>query len=107
MRNWIQKTVAMATLAAVLGSPLAARAVTYDDSFDECSYPIGFDLVVMRPLSLATILTGTVLFIPMGAVAGLTVPKEIDRVYDMMIGSPWRFTFHRQLGECNSIDGTF
>lgn len=107
MRNWIQKAIVVATLAALLGTPLAASAVTYDDSFDECSYPISFDLAVMRPLSLATILTGTVLFVPMGTIAAITVPREIGTVYDMMIGSPWRFTFHRQLGECNSIDPSF
>ena len=107
MRNWIQKTAVAAALCAALSTPLAASAVTYDDSFDECSYPISFDLAVMRPLSIATIVAGTILFIPMGTIAGITVPREVDRVYDMMIGSPWRFTFHRQLGECNSIDATF
>jgi len=82
----------------------SAHAVTYEDSFDQCNYPKGFDLLVMRPLSLGTTAIGAILFLPLAPLAFMTVPDEIDSVYDGMIGAPARFTFSRALGECTGVD---
>jgi len=91
-------------LAVALLIPGSAGAVTYEDSFDQCNYPKGFDLLIMRPISLGTVVIGTVLFIPMAPLAFLTVPDEVDSVYDGLIGAPARFTFNRALGECTGVD---
>jgi hypothetical protein len=80
-----------------------ARAVTYEDSFEQCNYPKTFDLLILRPISLLTIVAGSVLFVPLAPMALLTVPGEMGTVYDNLVGAPTRFTFDRKLGECNSM----
>jgi hypothetical protein len=93
------------TMAAVLGLAAApARAVTYEDSFEQCNYPKTFDLMIMRPISLLTVVGGGLLFLPLAPLALLTVPREVGSVWESMVVSPARFTFDRQLGECTSID---
>jgi len=95
------------SLTLALGAPLAAQAVTYEDSFADCSYPKTFDLMVMRPISLGTIAFGTVLFVPLAPLALITVPEEIGTVYNNLIGAPARFTFNRPLGACTGVDVAF
>jgi hypothetical protein len=90
----------------VLVLSLAARpagAVTYEDSFEQCNYPKTFDLLIMRPISLLTIVMGAVLYVPLAPLALLTVPGEIGTVGDNLVGAPARFTFDRKLGECTSV----
>jgi hypothetical protein len=91
-------------VAISLVLPLPAAAVTYEDSFSECNYPKTFDLMVMRPISLATIGLGWVLFVPLAPLALVTVPDEVGTVYNNLIGTPTRFTFRRKLGECTGVD---
>lgn len=102
MRKLAGSLVLMFGLA--LGAPLAAQAVTYEDSFADCSYPKTFDLMIMRPLSIGTIALGTVLFVPLAPIAFITVPDEIGTVYNNLIGAPARFTFNRPLGACTGVD---
>jgi len=91
-------------LVLALCVPGAAHAVTYEDSFDQCNYPKGFDLMIMRPISLGTVALGALFFIPLAPLAFITVPTEIGTVYDGLIGAPARFTFNRGLGECTGVD---
>jgi hypothetical protein len=91
-------------LIGLLGAPLPAAAVAYEDSFSNCNYPKTFDLAVMRPISFTTLLVSSVLFVPLGALALLTVPEDVGSVYNAMIGAPAAFTFNRRLGECQAIE---
>jgi len=100
----IRACAAVGLLGLSLLVPGSASAVTYEDSFDQCNYPKGFDLLIMRPLSLGTVAIGAFLFVPIAPLAFLTVPDEIDSVYDGLVGSPARFTFGRALGECTGVD---
>ena len=100
----IGRRVAASVLALALTVPFTAGAVTYEDSFDQCNYPKGFDLVVMRPISFGTLALGALVFIPLAPLAFLTVPDEIGSVYAGLIGAPARFTFDRKLGECTGVD---
>lgn len=100
----ISACVVTVGLALALCMPGSAGAVTYEDSFDQCNYPKGFDLMVMRPISLGTVAIGTLFFIPMLPLAFITVPDEIGTVYDGLVGAPARFTFNRALGECSGVD---
>ncbi len=97
--SWV---VALGVLTVSLAAG-PARAITYEDSFEQCNYPKSFDLMVMRPVSLLTIAVGGLLFLPLAPVALLTVPGEMGTVYENLIGAPVRFTFDRQLGECTSV----
>jgi hypothetical protein len=90
---------------AICAAP--AHAVTYEDSFEECNYPKTFDLVVMRPISMVTMVAGTALFIPLAPLSLITVGSETATVFDNLVAAPARFTFQRGLGQCNSIDLTY
>lgn len=99
------RTAMWALCAALVAGAAPAGAVTYEDSFDQCNYPKGFDLVVMRPISFGTMILGAVLFVvPAAPIAALAAPKEIGDVWDFMVGESARFTFKRQLGECTGVD---
>jgi hypothetical protein len=101
----MRKKLLVWLVAAAVGLAASqARAVTYEDSFEQCNYPKTFDLMIMRPISLLTIVGGTLLFLPLAPIALLTVPLEVGTVWDNMVASPVRFTFDRRLGECTSVD---
>lgn len=104
MRKMARNLVIGFALVGLLGAPLPAAAVAYEDSFSNCNYPKTFDLMVMRPISLSTLALGTALFVPFGTLALLTVPEDVGSVYNTMIAAPAAFTFDRRLGECQAIE---
>ncbi len=106
MRKTAQTFLMALGLIGCLAMPLSASAVTYEDSFTNCDYPKTFDLIVMRPVSFLTLGLGSILFVPVGTLAALTVPEDFPYVYDTFVGKPARFTFRRPLGECQAIDTT-
>ncbi len=87
-------------LAAVLALPVQVQAISYEDDLEDCSYPMMFDLVIMRPISLGTLVLGTVLLVPLTPWTAVTSPGRLDDVFDALVGRPARFTFGRPLGEC-------
>jgi hypothetical protein len=93
-------------LGIAFGAPLA-QAVTYEDSFADCSYPKGFDLMIMRPLSLGTTVMGSALFVILTPITVITAPREFGAVSEILIRAPGRFTFRRPLGACTSVDVTY
>ena len=40
----------------------------------------------------------------LGLVGFATVPWDSGKVFDNLVGKPTRFTFRRDLGECQAID---
>ncbi len=103
MRNQARSFLTTLALVAALALPFQASAVTYEDSFENCSYPKMTDLVLVRPVGLGSALIGTGLFVPMGLLGLLTVPGEIGTIWDSMVAKPWAFVMNRPLGECNSV----
>ena len=103
MRNFARSFVAALILAASAALPMQARAVTFEDSFENCSYPKMTDLLLVRPVGLAGALLGTGLFVPMGLLGLLTVPSEIGTIFGSMVAEPWAFVMNRPLGECSSV----
>lgn len=101
MRRIARNLLAMLTLAACLGAPVGARAVGYEDSLDDCDYPQTFDLLVMRPVGMTTVVIGAALFVPLFPIALVTVGDQLPEVAHNLVGAPWSFTFERRLGECN------
>jgi len=100
MRRTARNLLVALTLTAWLAAPSSALAVGYEDSLDDCSYPETFDLLVMRPLGIGTVIVGGALFIPAFPLALVTVRGQTAQVADNLIWSPVRFTFARNLGEC-------
>ena len=103
MRKMTGRVLEVLALAVCLGVPEQARAVNYEDSLDDCSYPKLFDVTVMRPLSFTAMLIGSVLWIPIAPLAAATVWDEFGQVTESLVIGPARFTFKRKLGDCTGV----
>ena len=103
MRKIGARVLAVLALVVCLGVSQQALAVSYEDSLDDCSYPMMLDLLVLRPVSLTSMLVGTALFIPIAPFAVATVWEDFDEVREGLIYSSARFTFKRRLGECSGV----
>ncbi len=103
MRKTARSFLTTLALAAALALPFQATAVTFEDSFENCSYPKMTDLMLVRPVGMASALLGTGLFVPMGLLGLLTVPGEIGTIWNAMVAEPWAFVVDRPLGQCDSV----
>lgn len=103
MRKTARSFLTTLALAATLALPFQASSVTFEDSFENCSYPKMTDLMLVRPVGLASAALGTALFVPMGLLGVLTVPGEVGTIWNSMVARPWAFVMDRPLGECNSV----
>ncbi len=103
MRKTARRFLTTLALAAALALPLQATAVTYEDSFENCSYPKMTDLMLVRPVGMASALLGTGLFVPLGLLGLLTVPGEIGTIWNAMVAEPWAFVVDSPLGHCDSV----
>jgi hypothetical protein len=99
----VARILGVALLAGLLAAPIPASATSYEDAMTECNYPEIFDLLFMRPVGLAALVIGTVLFVPAAPLTLLTTPADIGTVGGALIGNPVRFTFGRRLGECTAV----
>lgn len=91
--------VAALLLSVVVGLPGLARATSFEDALGVCEYPQMFDLVIMRPIGLGMLATGTGIFVATAPWAILTVRSPAGP-WRELVAAPWRFTFSRDLGEC-------
>ncbi len=102
-----RRVLTVLALVVCLGISQQARAISYEDSLDNCSYPKVLDVMVLRPLAMASIVVGAGLFAVIAPVSVFTVWDEIDQVAMDLIISPARFTFRRPLGECSGAMGAY
>ena len=103
MRKVARRVLTVLALVACLGVSQQARAISYEDSLDNCSYPRVFDVMIMRPLGFATMLIGSGIFAAIAPISVFTVWDEVNDVAESLIVSPARFTFRRRLGECSGM----
>lgn len=103
MRKTARSILTTLALVATLALPFRAGSVTFEDSFENCSYPKMTDLMLVRPVGLAAATLGTALFVPLGLLGVLTVPSELPTIWNSMVGEPWSFVMDRPLGECHSV----
>ena len=102
-----RRVLTVLALVVCLGISQQARAISYEDSLDNCSYPKVLDVMVLRPLAMASIVVGAGLFAVIAPISVFTVWDEIDQVAMDLIISPARFTFRRPLGECSGAMGAY
>ncbi len=91
--------VAALAVAFCLGPAGVTRASSFEDSHADCSYPETFDLMIMRPLGLASMGVGMALFVPFGAMSMLTT-GGMGEPLNTFVLRPMNFTFNRPLGNC-------
>ncbi len=80
-----------------------AQATTHSDTSEYNPYFVPFDLLLFRPLGLATTIAGSALFVAMSPVTALTAiapPHDaFERVADVFIIVPGTYTFLRPMGK--------
>ena len=103
MRKTTSTLLTAALLVASLSVASPALAVSFEDSLDDCSYPKTFDVLVLRPLSAYALLVGSAIFVVFAPFAAMTVRSDFGQFRDGLVGSPYRFTFKRPLGECAGV----
>ncbi len=103
MRKVARRVLTVLVLVVSLGISQQARAISYEDSLDDCSYPKILDVMILRPVSMVSMVVGAGLFAVLAPISVFTVWDEIDDVANGLIISPARFTFGRPLGECSGV----
>ena len=96
IRGWV---AVLTTAVVMLGG--AAPALAFVDEGLEAEQkktPVLFDALFLRPLGLVLTAGGAVLFVPTGAVVGLTRPTDIGKPFKVLVGNPFRYTFMDPLG---------
>jgi hypothetical protein len=86
---------ALAAAALLVGTAVPAHAGSKLDNIDRNSVNPVFDLVVMRPIGLATTVAGAAVFLPAGLVTALF---HRDSVRPMFNTLPYEFTFEDPIG---------
>lgn len=108
MRKLIRSTFAALALVAVVGLvPAPAGAVGYEDSLDDCAYPAGFDALVMRPLSFASMLIGGTALVALAPIWLPVVNTDAPEFAYMMVVPAAQFTFTRPLGQCTGVSSAY
>ena len=108
MRNKACSFLATLAFAASVAMPFQANAVTFEDSFENCSYPKLADLILIRPIGISSAILSSGFFALVAApLALLTAPTELPMVARKLVAEPWGFVLNRPLGECNSITVDF
>jgi hypothetical protein len=96
IRGWV---AVLATVVVMLGG--AAPALAFVDEGLEAEQkktPVLFDAFFLRPVGAVLTAGGAVLFVPAGAVVGLTRPSDIGKPFQALVGNPFRYTFMDPLG---------
>ena len=108
MSKLIRSTFVALALAAAVGLvPSHASAVGYEDSLDDCAYPKGFDALVMRPLSFATMLLGGASLVLLSPIWLPVVNKDTPEFAYMMVVPAAKFAFVRPLGQCVAVSSGY
>ena len=101
MSGWIRGFTAALVASAVLLSG-AAPAFAFTDEGLEASEkhtPTLVDAMLLRPVGLLMTVGGAALFVPAGALVGLTRPTNIGKPFHSLVAVPFRYTFLDPLGE--------
>ena len=62
-------------------------------------FAVGFDAVVLRPLSAVHLLVGGVLFVPAAALSYFSEPDSLNQARQVFIDVPAENLFQRRLGD--------
>jgi hypothetical protein len=101
-------TAAVCLVALVTLIPLSASAGqrsstsilnSTDSEANNMTTPVVFDVLILRPLGLAGMAIGSVLFIvPVAPLTLLTRPSDIGKPWERMVLTPARFVWADPLG---------
>lgn len=103
MRNRIPKTLRVLLLAVALCCVPVLQAQAFDTpEFLQPAvkpFEIGFDAVIVRPLTFTTIIIGAALFVPVFIMSVPNLSTTYDEVVEVFITIPYESVFARELGD--------
>jgi len=101
----------LAALIAVLLLPVQGQAVGPDDSDSQKTdyaemgrraghgLAVGFDAVIVRPLTVCATIIGAVLFVPVFVISAAGGAEARDEAFELFIEYPAKAVYERPLGE--------
>ncbi len=94
----MKKLITVLSLAALLTLPATITPASDMTDYEETDgTAIVLDVLIARPLGIASLALGTVIFI---VALPYTIPSwTIGRTADKLVADPFRFTFLRPVGE--------
>lgn len=93
-----RRFMAVLTAAILLvGAALPSSALAGNRG-EASTVPIIFDVIVMRPVGFATLVTGTGIFVGSLPLLLITRPTDIAKPADTLVGRPARFLWKDSLG---------
>ena len=107
MLNQIRRFTAAICITALIAGIALPSTVSASDDFinssdseaNDMTSPIMLDLVLLRPVGLATMAVSTVLFVaPVLPLTLITRPTELKKPFDAMVMEPARFVWADPLG---------
>jgi hypothetical protein len=101
MSRRIRGFLAALAATAVLVSGAAPALAFADEGLEaeQKATPVVLDALFLRPLGLVMTVGGVALFVPTGAVVGLTRPTDLGKPFRTLVANPFRYTFMDPLGE--------
>ncbi len=108
MRKRSSRFVRAPVLALIVVLLLQGSAIAQAGAFEPAQNPfvhglaIGFDVVLLRPLAVATLVIGAVLFPPaalMAVVAGKGAKERVSEATELFVIEPFDDAFRRPLGD--------
>lgn len=97
MKRWFRavSTLAIAGLVCAQAAPAAAAARDFED---RGRVNLLFDIVLLRPMGLATTVMGAGAFALISPIVAITRPQEFRKPIDFLVLRPARYTFQDPLG---------
>lgn len=96
-KNWrVLLCAVVASAALMVAQPVAAEG-GYEDTTVPSAAAMGFDVLVVRPLSLAATVIGTGLFV--ASLPFSLLGWNVDKAAMQLVAEPAAYTFLRPLGE--------
>lgn len=88
----MKKTISLILVLIIVFTSSLALAEAGDDALDVIA-----DSVILRPLGIVALLSGSVLYVISLPIA--TITDSTDRTYEKLIKDPYDYTFVRPVGE--------
>jgi hypothetical protein len=88
-------------LIAGLAGPAFANSPEFTSQLpaeNATSHPV-VDVMLLRPLGLAALVTGTAIFVPAGVLTLVTRPQEIGVPFGYLVVAPARYVWVDELGK--------
>ncbi len=94
----MKKIFALALAISLLASPMYVHAGSHEFAQETDDLAMIWDLLIVRPLSIAAVVAGAVLYVP-AAMITAGGKNDMKPIKDAFLRAPYRYAFERPLGQ--------